>query len=72
MDKSSAQAIHELATTGRLSDETAEAVDKALGFEVDAESGLRVPKAEAKADDKADADAKAADKAEAKPSTAHK
>lgn len=33
MDKTTAQAIHELATTGRLSDETASTVDEVLGHD---------------------------------------
>jgi hypothetical protein len=60
METSTAQAIHELATTGRLTDESTEAVHKALGLHVDEDSGLVVAddKAEAKADDIDKVDAK--------------
>lgn len=51
MDKSTAQALHELATTGRLSDDSTEAVHKALGVHVDDDSGLTVPDDAKAADD---------------------
>jgi len=43
MDKDTAQALTELARTGRFSDETHEAIHAALGQQVDEDSGLVIP-----------------------------
>lgn len=57
MDKATANALHELAATGRLGDDSIEAVRKARGVEVDPATGLEV---EAGKTDDGKADAKPA------------